>query len=66
MKPKVGKGCGIMANNKKQKKEDIKESRPLNSEEKKELTEKALKRVRGLLESLETWRSESLSSSFRF
>ncbi len=55
-----------MANNKKQKKEDIKESRPLNSEEKKELTEKALKRVRGLLESLETWRSESLSSSFRF
>jgi len=50
--------------NKKQK--VVKKTRQLTAEEKKELKEKSLKRVRNILESLDSWRSESLSSSFRF
>ncbi|MCK4784876.1 MAG: hypothetical protein KAV87_14075 [Desulfobacteraceae bacterium] len=53
-----------MAKNIKQK--AAKKFRQLTKEEKKELKEKSLKRVRNILESLDSWRSESLSSSFRF
>jgi len=48
------------------KQKAAKKFRQLTTEEKKELKEKSLKRVRYILESLDSWRSESLSSSFRF
>lgn len=55
-----------MGNNVKQKVVASGKSRPLTPEEKKELKDRALKRVKSLLESLDAWRCESLSSSFRF
>lgn len=48
------------------KNEKRKAVRKLTAKEKRELKEKSLKQVKSLLQSLDSWRGESSSSSFRF